>query len=232
MIDGVKTTATMSMQLWISPDLEQLGFKRSDWGLAPEHCAPNVVVYQSPMYSWLDSSLVRWTERWPKTRQPGLIAYYTGAMSDPARTPGFDDTTYPKVALAQLTGTSTQWLWDNMGWFWPAATRAESPRGFDPALLLGPDADSSAQEKLEFQFYRANVDPWQRYTLSSPGSARFRMRADASGYENLFLAGDWIDFGMNVGYVEGAIVSGVQAARALRHKLGCSDTDDMGVERR
>jgi uncharacterized protein with NAD-binding domain and iron-sulfur cluster len=73
---------------------------------------------------------------------------------------------------------------------------------------------------MHFQFFRANIDPWQRYTLSLPGSARHRLKTGDSGFSNLFLAGDWIDFGMNVGYIEGALVSGLQAGRALRQKLG------------
>jgi uncharacterized protein with NAD-binding domain and iron-sulfur cluster len=220
MIDGVKTTATMSMQIWLAPTLEQLGFNRAAWGLAERNNAPNVVVYESPMYSWLDSTLVRWTERWPLPQPPGLIAYFTGAMSDPAVTPGFDDHGYPERARDELAALSNQWVRDNMGWFWPAGSRPEAPSGVSPMLWLGPTADASAAERQAFQYYRANVDPWQRYTLSAPGSAKHRLRADQSGYRNLFLAGDWIDFGMNVGYIEGALLSGIQAAQAIRTQLG------------
>ena len=41
------------------------------------------------------------------------------------------------------------------------------------------------------------------------------LRADASGFENLVLAGDWVRNGMNVGCVEGAVMGGMQAARAI-----------------
>ena len=47
------------------------------------------------------------------------------------------------------------------------------------------------------QFVRANVDPSDRYVLCAPGSDRFRLRADESGFDNLFLAGDWTDNGLN-----------------------------------
>lgn len=220
MLDGVQTTATMSLQLWLRPDLGQLGFDRAQWGLAAKNNAPNVVVYQSPLYSWLDSTLVRPWESWPTDQNPGLIAYFTGAMSDPAVTPGFDVHTYPELARTHLAGLTQQWLRDNMAWFWPKGARREAPSGLDPSLLVGPVASANAAERQAFQYVRANVDPWQRYTLSVPGSARARLRADGSGYANLWLAGDWIDFGMNVGYIEGALRSGLQAGEALRRSLG------------
>ena len=189
--------------------------KLADWGLAPETCAPNAVVYASPMYSWLDSSQVLPYERWPLERAPATVAYFTGAMADPVETPSFSDHWFPVIQDQRLRALSQQWLWDNMGWFWPKATRPEAPNGFDPSLLVGKTQDDTPAQKLEFQFYRANVDPWQRYTLSLPKTARHRLKTDQSGFSNLFLAGDWIDFGMNVGYIEGALVSGLQAARAL-----------------
>ena len=41
------------------------------------------------------------------------------------------------------------------------------------------------------------------------------MRADESGYENLALAGDWTETGLNAGCIEGATLGGLQAANAL-----------------
>jgi uncharacterized protein with NAD-binding domain and iron-sulfur cluster len=57
-----------------------------------------------------------------------------------------------------------------------------------------------------------------RFTLSLPGSTTYRMRPDASGYSNLFLAGDWTLSGLNVGYIEGTLISGLEAAQALRRR--------------
>jgi uncharacterized protein with NAD-binding domain and iron-sulfur cluster len=41
------------------------------------------------------------------------------------------------------------------------------------------------------------------------------LRPDESGYDNLVLAGDWTDCGMNAGCIEAAVMSGLQAANAL-----------------
>ena len=51
--------------------------------------------------------------------------------------------------------------------------------------------------------------------LSVPGSAPYRLRADESGYDNLSLAGDWIETGLNAGCIEGATLGGLQAANAV-----------------
>ena len=51
--------------------------------------------------------------------------------------------------------------------------------------------------------------------LSLPGTGRLRLRADESGYDNLVLAGDWIDTGLNAGCIESAVMSGIQAANTV-----------------
>ena len=61
----------------------------------------------------------------------------------------------------------------------------------------------------------ANFQPTERYVLTPPGSVRYRLRAGESGYENLYLAGDWIRTEMDAGCVEAAVMAGMQAARAI-----------------
>ena len=68
------------------------------------------------------------------------------------------------------------------------------------------------------QYWRANVDPSDRYVQSLPGSGQYRLRADASGFDNLFLAGDWIDSGLNAGCIEAATLGGLQAGNAIKGK--------------
>ena len=78
------------------------------------------------------------------------------------------------------------------------------PRGFVGAAYA-----------LDTQFISANVDPSDRYVQCAPGTDRYRFRADESGYDNLFLAGDWTDNGLNAGCIEAATLSGLQAANAV-----------------
>jgi len=52
-----------------------------------------------------------------------------------------------------------------------------------------------------------------------PGSTQYRLPAGGFGVDNLVLAGDWINTGLNVGSVEGATMGGFLAARALDPSL-------------
>ncbi|MCK8520137.1 hypothetical protein M0D21_01045 [Aquimarina sp. D1M17] len=40
------------------------------------------------------------------------------------------------------------------------------------------------------------------------------------GFDSLIITRDWINFGVNVGYYEGVIVSGLQAGQVVRNILG------------
>jgi hypothetical protein len=64
-------------------------------------------------------------------------------------------------------------------------------------------------------YFRANVDPSDRYVQSLPGSGAHRLRVDQSGVPDLVLAGDWTNCGLNAGCVEAAVMSGIEAANAV-----------------
>jgi uncharacterized protein with NAD-binding domain and iron-sulfur cluster len=219
MVATVATTQTQSMQLWLARSLAELGMDLGDWGMAVD-CAPNTVVYANPIYSWIDMSLVLPYERWPAAHEPRLCVYYTGPLADAHPVPGYGAHGFPEQQHARVMGTAQQWLQDQMGWFWPKGTAFEAPQGLDPALLEDGESGTSPAHKWRSQYFRANVAPWQRFTLAIPGTERYRLKTDRSGFKNLFLAGDWIDYGMNVGYIEGAITSGIQAASAVKAWLG------------
>jgi uncharacterized protein with NAD-binding domain and iron-sulfur cluster len=65
------------------------------------------------------------------------------------------------------------------------------------------------------QYVRANVEPSERYILSLPGTTKRRLPPERSGFENLFLAGDWTKTSINGGSVEAAVESGFRAADAV-----------------
>jgi uncharacterized protein with NAD-binding domain and iron-sulfur cluster len=69
--------------------------------------------------------------------------------------------------------------------------------------------------RFDFQFWRANIDPTERYVMAPANSTRHRLKASESGFDNLILAGDWIYNGLNVGSVEGAVMGGKLAANAV-----------------
>lgn len=215
----VKSIPTMSMQLWITPTLKELGMKLEDWGF-PKGALPNLVTYADPQYSFIDMSQVMPYEDW-KEDQPGVLIYYTGSFLDPEVVPPFSETSYPHEQLERIMRVSEQWLRDKMGWFFPNATTLEYPEGMKLSVIHDfSKVAKTDYARLKTQFFRANVNPTDRYTLSLPGSNKYRLKANESGFDNLILTGDWINFGVNVGYYEGAIVAGLQAGQVLREKLG------------
>ena len=95
----------------------------------------------------------------------------------------------------------------------PRFGRADDPRTlrFD---LLCDIANQTGEARFTSQYVRANYTPSERYVLDLPGTARYRLEADTSGFTNLALAGDWLFTGLG-GAVESAVMSGMQAARGL-----------------
>ena len=121
-----------------------------------------------------------------------LTEYGYGNSNDPLHTPPFTDTSYPTQTKEQLINIMQQWLQDNMGYFWTNATTLEYPTGFDLSLFFDMygGQSTSGEEKLCSQYWRVNINPWDRYTLSVPKSGSYRLKTDEPGYKNLFLTGD------------------------------------------
>ncbi len=218
MYHHVKSIPTMSMQLWIKPDLKELGMHLPDWGF-PEDALPNLVTYANPQYSFIDMSQVLPYEDWEEDK-PGVLIYYTGSFLDPDYVPPFSNVNYPHEQLERIQKDSEQWLLHKMGWFFPNATTLEYPEGMKLNVIHDFSGEAKTDySRLKTQFFRANVNPTDRYTLSLPGSNKYRLKANESGFDNLVLTGDWINFGVNVGYYEGAIIAGLQAGQVLRNKF-------------
>jgi phytoene dehydrogenase-like protein len=59
------------------------------------------------------------------------------------------------------------------------------------------------------------VDPTECCVASWHGSTAYRLKPGQSGFVNLYLAGTWTHTGMNATCVEGAVMSGMAASRAI-----------------
>lgn len=215
MVENVPTTATQVMQLWLEPSAEGMGFRAADWGIPPKTRA-NSVVYADGMTTWIDTSQVLWSELWP-AKKPELVIYFGGPLTPAAPVPEDPRASQPYVDMQsfRVRSYAEQWINDQLAFFWPKGATNELPQGLDFSLLASTSRSAGPYERLEGQLFRANVLPSMQYTLATPGTARYRFKADGSGFKHLFLAGDWTDFGLNVGYMEGAAISGLQAAAAV-----------------
>jgi uncharacterized protein with NAD-binding domain and iron-sulfur cluster len=195
MLEGVKTTQTMALQLWLDVDLPALG-----WNLG----ATVLDGFVDPFNTWADLSHLLPREAWGAAG-PRSLSYLCGPMDDAPEIPPPGPGDFAAREHTRVREAARQWLEEQAPRLWPA---------FRWEHLHDP-AGRSGAARLDAQYWRANIDPSERYVLSLPGTTRLRLHAGASGFRNLYLAGDWTRTGIDAGCVEGATISGLQAARAI-----------------
>jgi uncharacterized protein with NAD-binding domain and iron-sulfur cluster len=205
MVENVTTVCTHAVQLWTRPDLAALGWT-SPLGLTE---APLLGAYAEPTDTWSDMTHLVPVEDWPAAETPGHVAYFCGPLRDPEEVPAAADPAFPRREHARVAGMARHFLDHDVHRLWPAAV--DTSGRFRDDLLV----EVGGVRALHTQFIKANVEPTDRYTLSRKGTIQHRLRADRSGFTNLFLAGDWIDNGFNAGCVEATVMSGMQCARAV-----------------
>ena len=208
LVDNVKTVTTQGDQLWLTPTLSQLG-----WTM------PSAVVgtYVEPLDTYADMTHLLSQENWSVDNTPHNLAYFTGVTPDPGLPPASDHG-FPARVQAQFEQQMDLFLDNHIGALWPQATSPDNPDGLDRSLLVS-------------EYFRINIFPTERYVMSLPGSTQYRLKADESGFSNLYLTGDWIQNGFNAGAIEPTVISGLQTARAiLNHEYGRSLTQEIRGE--
>ncbi|MEK6638862.1 MAG: NAD(P)-binding protein [Pseudomonadota bacterium] len=198
MLDAVKTCPTLALQMWFNRTTEDLGCP------SPGRTLTAMV---EPFSTWADMTHLLSREPWRGEQRPASIAYFCGQL--PPEIPRDDH-------AHSLVGKHAKvWLKANAASLWPRATPIGSTTGFDYARLHDPK-HGIGEARFDSQYWRANINPSDLYVMCVPGSTTKRLRADESGYDNLFLTGDWTRNGLNAGAAEAATMAGVQCARAMR----------------
>jgi uncharacterized protein with NAD-binding domain and iron-sulfur cluster len=207
MVERVKTVATQAFQIWLSADLQELG-----WDIPPV----TLTSFVKPFDTWADMGHVVPAENW-RDPQPLTSAYFCNVLADPPNEPDPDDIDYPKRRREEVRKNAIGFLNLHIENLWPKARK----RGeFSWGLLVGPAAKMKSRKcttraGFDTQYWTANVNPSDRYVLSVPGSAGYRISPLDNTFDNLTIAGDWTDCGLNVGCVEAAVMSGRLAAHAI-----------------
>ncbi|MFP5289219.1 MAG: hypothetical protein ACLGI9_26015, partial [Thermoanaerobaculia bacterium] len=164
-----------------------------------------------PLDTWADMTQLLARESWPPGQTPRGLSFFVSAMRDDPGQPLPPDPLYPPTQTRRVTGEAVQLFESHVGHVWPNAVGAG---GFRWDVLQAPPS-VTGPARLELQYLRANIDPNERYVLSVPGSSVHRLLSGASGFENLYLAGDWVYTGLNAGCMECAVMGGMQASRAI-----------------
>lgn len=215
MVDNIGTIYTQAFQMWLNVGMDEIG---ADWPQA------TTGGYYEPFDTYADMRQL--IER--ESFEPGAvkaIAYFCNVMPTPRGVPSRDDYDVPTRAADQVKASALSFVRDEMTPLWPRAVR-RYPTEFRWELLVDDD-DRTGPSRFDGQFWRANVDPSERYVLSLPGTSQYRMAPGSSGYDNLVLAGDWTKCALNSGCVEAAVISGLLAAAAAqqapprRRIVGC-----------
>ena len=95
---------------------------------------------------------------------------------------------------------------------WPDAVDG---KGFRWDLLVAP-AGTTASTRFDAQYWRANAAPTRALCADVAGHGRAPPeRRQSPACRILYLAGDWTRNGFNIGAVEAAVMSGMQASRAI-----------------
>ena len=138
------------------------------------------------------------------------MAYFCAVLPDEL------DGSTPEEAVR---ATAREHLEQRAAAFWPGAFtdgRFDWDVLFDPVGRTGPD-------RLQAQYFRANVAATDRYVTTAAGTVDSRLDPEQSGFQNLALAGDWTHSGIDGGCVEAAVISGERAARGLIARHGGAD---------
>ena len=203
MVKKVETVRTLALQLWLKKDLKGLG-----WDLP----SPVIDAYEDPFNTWADMSHLIPCETWPKDQEPKNIAYFCGPMEGGIPDP--DKLDIQNIEDEKVKSAGFDWLKKYPSQFWPKATSIKNNKELNFDDLVDPD-NSKGEERYNSQFWHAAVDSSERYVLSVAGSTQYRLKADESGFDNLFLTGDWINNGFNAGCVEATVMSGMLASNAI-----------------
>jgi uncharacterized protein with NAD-binding domain and iron-sulfur cluster len=205
MLRHLKTVKTQSVQLWFQPTDNELGWP-VEGGI--------VGSFAEPYASWADFDQLQGRESWTGFLPQNSVFYCCNVLKDgehPLPPPTEHD--FPKQQLAEATEEAMEVLRQDSGYLWPQG--AGSSGQLEWALLTAPEDLKGERRARDFQYFRANVDPTERYVLSIAQPKQYRLKSGESGFDNLFLTGTWTDNGFNLSSVEAAVMSGMQASRAL-----------------
>ncbi len=200
------TVATQSVQLWVNRTTRELGWT---------HGQVSFSAFVHPFDTWADLSQLVEVENQPERAWRALFlqrAARTGRAGD-RRGSGDTWSTQLEAVKELVKQNAKRFLNEWIFHLWPNAVD-RYPNVFKWELLVDK-LDRAWGQRLDAQHFVANVDPSERYTQSLPGTTKYRIRPDETGFTHLFIAGDWTDCGFNFGCVEAAVISGRLASSAI-----------------
>ncbi len=195
-VESAVTVRTQAFQLWTNKDARELGWAFDENSVAG--------CYVEPLDTFCDMTHLLPRESWEQADGTKSIGYFCGVLED-RRGETHDQ------ATNRAKRNAIEFVERDLAELWPKAT---SRGKFDWSVLVDRDG-RSGPARFDSQYWRANTSPWERYVLTPAATVEHRLPSDDSGFANLKLAGDWTRTGIDGGCVEAAVISGIDAARAI-----------------
>ncbi len=201
LVDGLRPVPNIALQVWADQTTAQLGWARP----------PALDAGPSPFDVWTEMNPTLAREDWGPGG-PKSLHYLCGVFkSDLVNRPRSASSTLAE-SHAEARKAAIAFLETEAHGIWPGAY---APGHVFRWETLHDPAGGYRTARLDAQFLKPNVDPSEVTHLSPPGTTDLRFYAGDTGFANLAIAGDWARTGINSACVEGAFMSGRQAARAL-----------------
>ena len=207
MTEKVKTVASQAFQVWLHETVDELGWQ------GPPYIAAGFV---QPYDTWCDMAHVIPEEAW--ATPPSTSVYFCSVMRDPESPPDDGDRDYPAKRKDEAREDALAYLEGPARLLWPQAYGPDGTFRWDllaNAKAVPDEPEPVGRDRFSTQYWRANVNPSDRYVQHVSGSTRYRISPLDMTYDNMSIAGDWTYSGFQSGCVEGAVMSGLVAAHAL-----------------
>ena len=202
MLSHIKTNRPFIMQAWFDRTMAEMGWP---------HGSLNGDTGSEPFNLPTTMNAILAREGWPEDATPKTLIYYSGIWPDDPDEPAPPDTAYPAKVHGEFRQAAIGFFDTVAGRFQPDVV---GPEGFDWTALTAPP-ELEGEARIDAQFLHVGIDPWERYVLSVAGSGKYRIKPSESGFDNLYLSGDWTDCGLNSGCMEAAFTSGMLASQAI-----------------
>lgn len=203
MLENVLTTQTQAYQLWLDKDLKELGWNNR---------SPIMTSFAEPVDTWADMTQLLDKEEFPEGYEPKNVAYYCGVLQDAPIIPPSSDHDFPHQEENRVKEGFVSYVKNDLPSLFPNLKKSDGTIDWESMIDL---ENRQGEQRINSQYWRANIDPNERYTLTNVNSSIHRIRTDETGFSNLYITGDWIQTNFNYGCIECCVMAGMMTARAI-----------------
>jgi uncharacterized protein with NAD-binding domain and iron-sulfur cluster len=190
MVENVQTVQTQAFQIWQQQNIANLGWPPALDGQCQGQRAV-LGAFVEPLDTWADMSQLIPREQWVVPMNN--ISYFCGVLPD-------------GQSLDDVVQNARGYLDNDIATLMPGFR-------YGQLCVNVPGGTFTDEQRFAAQFFRANTQPTERYVLSVAGSTKYRIDPANTGYDNLVLAGDWVQNNFAIGCVESAVLGGMKGVQ-------------------